>query len=232
VCVKPDRMVSREFRVRSRRITAEIITLSLNSHCFMVSSSHTIALLAPGAMGAAISTRLSASGAGTILTNLDGRSEATIQRARESNMQHASYSEIVERATCIYSIVPPLEAVLVAETIVAAYKAAGSQRKLIFADCNAVNPETVKGIAALFDGTGIVFLDGAIVGLPPSESFNPGLYVSADSKDAVALDEFALMSTRFGLNVIPLKGEGAGIGDASAVKMAHAVGAYLHLCCC
>ncbi|KAJ7473446.1 6-phosphogluconate dehydrogenase C-terminal domain-like protein [Mycena latifolia] len=185
-------------------------------------SSETIALVAPGAMGAALAARLSASGAGTILTNLDGRSEATIQRARESNMQHASYAEIVERATYIFSVVPPVDAFGLAESVVGVYKAAGSQRELVFVDCNAVNPESVKRMATLFTGTRITFLDGVIIGLPPSDNFNPGIYVAADPKDAAALDAFAHTSNGFGLNVIPLKGEGAGIGDASALKMAHA----------
>jgi 3-hydroxyisobutyrate dehydrogenase-like beta-hydroxyacid dehydrogenase len=174
-------------------------------------------------MGAAIAARLSASGAGIILTNLDGRSEATRQRALTSNMQHASYAEITERATCIYSVVPPKDAFAIAEAVVTAYKAAGSLRALVFVDCNAVNPESMKRMAALFDGTAITLIDGVIIGTPPSESFNPGIYVSADPKDTAVLDEFARMSIQFGLNVIPLKGEGAGIGDASALKMAHAV---------
>lgn len=149
----------------------------------MTPTSHTIALLAPGAMGAAIAARLSASGAGTILTNLDGRSDATIERARVSNMVHASYAEIASRATCIYSIVPPVDAFSIAEAVVAAYNAAGSHRELTFVDCNAVNPESVKQIAALFTGTRITFLDGVIIGLPPSASFNPGIYVSAEPMD-------------------------------------------------
>jgi hypothetical protein len=81
----------------------------------------------------------------------------------------------------------------------------------------------MKRMAALFGGTGITLIDGVIIGYPPSESFNPAIYVSADPKDTPTLDEFARMSIQFGLNVIPLKGEGAGIGDASAVKMANTV---------
>ncbi|KAJ7732473.1 6-phosphogluconate dehydrogenase C-terminal domain-like protein [Mycena maculata] len=184
-------------------------------------SSPTLALLAPGAMGAAIAARLSSFGAGTILTNLDGRSDATLERARATNMVHASYAEIVERATCIYSVVPPVDAAGVAEAVLRAYKDAGSERELVFADCNAVNPESVKRMAALFDGTGITFLDGVIIGLPPTDGWNPGIYVSAAPEDTAVLDEFTLMSTKFGLNVLPLKGEGAGIGDASALKMSH-----------
>ncbi|KAJ7468286.1 6-phosphogluconate dehydrogenase C-terminal domain-like protein [Mycena galericulata] len=185
-------------------------------------TSPTIALLAPGAMGAGIAARLSASGAGTILTNLDERSEATIERARAANMVHASYAEIAERATCIYSVVPPIDAFGVAEAVVGPYKAAGSTRELVYVDCNAVNPESVKRMATLFEGTAITFIDGVIIGMPPTESFNPGIYVSADPKAKAVLDDFTTMSIKFGLNVIPLKGEGAGIGDASALKMAHA----------
>ncbi|KAJ7909844.1 6-phosphogluconate dehydrogenase C-terminal domain-like protein [Mycena leptocephala] len=173
-------------------------------------SSPTLAILAPGEMGAAIAARLSASGAGIILTNLDGRSEATLQRALSANMQHASYAEITERAAYIYSVVPPKDAFAVAEAVVTAYKASGSLRALVFVDCNAVNPESMKRMAALFGGTGITLIDASIP-----------LYVSADPKDTATLDEFARMSIQFGLNVIPLKGEGAGIGDASAVKMAN-----------
>ncbi|KAJ7458413.1 hypothetical protein FB451DRAFT_1406191, partial [Mycena latifolia] len=63
---------------------------------------HIIALLAPGGMGSKIAARLASSGGGKILTNLEGRSAATLERARESGMQHASYAEIVARATCIF----------------------------------------------------------------------------------------------------------------------------------
>ncbi|KAJ7165419.1 hypothetical protein C8R46DRAFT_1074592 [Mycena filopes] len=184
-------------------------------------SAPTVAVLAPGEMGAAIAARLSASGVGTILTNLDGRSEVTLGRARASNMQHASYTEIIDRATCIYSVVPPKDAFALAEIILSAYRAAQSQRALIFVDCNALNPESMKRMAALFDGTGITLIDAVIIGTPPTATFNPGIYASADPKDAATLDEFTRMSIQYGLNVIPLKGEGAGIGDASAVKMSH-----------
>lgn len=184
---------------------------------------HTIALLAPGGMGSKIAARISSRGGGEILTNLEGRSNATLQRAKESGMKHASYTDIVKSATCIFSVVPPKDAFAVAEAVAAAYKAAGSSREIIFADCNAVNPDTVRRMATLFDGTAVSFIDGAIVGAPPSATFNPGIYVSADQRDAAALDEFVHMSTEFGLNIIALKGEGSGVGDASALKMAHAV---------
>ncbi|KAK0204998.1 hypothetical protein DFS33DRAFT_1373576 [Desarmillaria ectypa] len=186
--------------------------------------SHTIALLGPGAMGSAMALRLFGSGAGPIMTNLDGRSKAAFERAKASGMVHASYSEIVAKCTIIYSIVPPKEARHVAEQILNAYRelAEVARQDIIFADCNAVNPDTTKEMAHLFTGTKIRFLDGVIIGLPPSDTNNPGIYVSAYPDDLSALDVFTEISTKFGLYVIPLKGEGAGIGDASALKMSHA----------
>ncbi|KAK7060754.1 hypothetical protein VNI00_000486 [Paramarasmius palmivorus] len=77
-------------------------------------------------------------------------------------------------------------------------------------------------MSALFTETNIKFIDGAIVGAPPSETYNPGIYVSANAEDEGALDEFVEMGNKYGLNIIPLKGEGVGVGDASALKMAHA----------
>ncbi|KAG7451402.1 uncharacterized protein BT62DRAFT_978194 [Guyanagaster necrorhizus] len=187
-------------------------------------SSHTIALLGPGAMGSAMALRLFSSGAGSIMTNLDGRSEAAVERAKASGMVHASYSEIIAKCTIIYSVVPPKEARHVAEQIVSAYKelAEVACKDIIFTDCNAVNPDTIKEMAQLFTGTKIRFLDGVIIGFPPSDTNNPGIYVSAHPDDLSVLDVFTEVSTNFGLYIIPLKGEGASIGDASALKMSHA----------
>ncbi|KAJ7050396.1 hypothetical protein C8F01DRAFT_1179015 [Mycena amicta] len=164
-----------------------------------------------GRHGCGTRSRLSAFGSGSILTNPTDASQQQSKRASAANMQHASYLEIVERATYIYSVVPPGEA----------FTSSSADRELVFVDCNAINVESVKRMATIFEGTGITFLDGSIVGLPPSETFNPAIYVSAHSEDIASLDKFTNVSTRFGLNIVPLKGDGSGIGDASAVKMAH-----------
>ncbi|ESK89803.1 nad-binding phosphogluconate dehydrogenase-like protein [Moniliophthora roreri MCA 2997] len=181
-----------------------------------------IAVLAPGGMGSKIALRISQTGGGTILTNLEGRSEATRRRAEESGMTHASYPEIVSQATYILSVVPPKDAFEVAEQVVAAAKTSPLGRQIIFADCNAINPDSARQMSQLFEGTNIKFIDGAIVGPPPTQTYNPGIYVSAGPADELALDEFVALGTKHGLNIIPLKGEGSGVGDASALKMAHA----------
>ena len=86
----------------------------------------------------------------------------------------------------------------------------------------AVNPTTVKRIAALFAGTPIKFVDAGIIGGPPQGDYDPVFYASASPEDQRELDEFASLK-QWGLNVKTLKGEGAGIGDASALKMSYAV---------
>ncbi|KAJ7077761.1 hypothetical protein C8R44DRAFT_896117 [Mycena epipterygia] len=49
---------------------------------------HPVALLASSGMDSKISARLSASGAGTIFTNLEGHSDPARQRAKKAGMQH------------------------------------------------------------------------------------------------------------------------------------------------
>ncbi|KAG2358933.1 6-phosphogluconate dehydrogenase, partial [Suillus spraguei] len=65
----------------------------------------------------------------------------------------------------------------------------------------------------------IRFVDAGIIGGPPKGDYNPTFYASAE--DVKLLDEFTALS-KYGLKVSPLKGEGVGVGDASALKMSYA----------
>ncbi|KAJ3888203.1 hypothetical protein GG344DRAFT_54156 [Lentinula edodes] len=188
-----------------------------------------ISVIGAGAMGSQIAHRLFQSGAGPILTNLDGRSPETCKRAVECGMKDTSYADIVSRTTYILSIVPPKDAFAIGKIIADTVKMSNSEEttpaqprtKLVFVDCNAVNPSSAKQMAKLFVNTSATFIDGAIVGGPPSEVYNPGLYICADSDDEAVLDELEVTLKKYGLQPFSLKGEGAGIGDASAVKMAN-----------
>ena len=84
----------------------------------------------------------------------------------------------------------------------------------------------MKKIAALFAGSGIGFVDAGIIGGPPREGYDPVFYASAAPEASALLDEFSGLA-KYGLKVSPLRGEGAGVGDASALKMSYAVGAHL-----
>ncbi|KAG1864416.1 6-phosphogluconate dehydrogenase C-terminal domain-like protein [Suillus subluteus] len=179
-----------------------------------------LAVVAAGAMGAAVAKRLTSFGC-TVYTDLNGRSEATRKRAQDAGMIDLSVDELVLKSDWILSILPPRDAVSFAEKIqeVAAKHGSALPSPRTFVDCNAVNPETVKRIAALFAGTSIGFVDAGIIGGPPKGDQNPTFYASAE--DVRILDEFTALS-KYGLKVSPLKGEGVGVGDASALKMSYA----------
>ncbi|MBN8897285.1 MAG: NAD(P)-binding domain-containing protein, partial [Rhodospirillales bacterium] len=93
-----------------------------------------VAVIAPGAMGSGVAARLTAHGV-TVRTLLAGRSAATVARAREAGMTDAREEEI---AGCdmILSIVPPAEALGLAERLAPALRQA--PRKPLYVDCNAV----------------------------------------------------------------------------------------------
>src|SRR5688572_10652778 len=119
-----------------------------------------IAITSPGAMGAAVGGRLTAHGA-RVLANLEGRSPASRQRA-EANGLIASTDQEVANADFLLSIVPPKEAVAVAERLAPVLSAAS--RKPLFIDCNAVSPNSVLQIGAGVEAAGAPFVDGGIIG--------------------------------------------------------------------
>ena len=170
----------------------------------------TIAIIAPGNMGAGLAARARAAGF-TVRTMLAGRGEATIARAREAGMEDASPQEI---AACpvILSVVPPGRAHALARELAPAL--AEAPTKPLFVDCNAVSPETVKAIEASVTATGARFADAGIIGLPPrAEGPLPVIYASG---------EFAAGLTALhqaGLDIRVLDGP---VGAASTLKMCYA----------
>ncbi|KAG8213538.1 hypothetical protein J3R82DRAFT_10181 [Butyriboletus roseoflavus] len=182
------------------------------------------AVIAAGSMGSAVAKKLTTAGC-AVYTNLDGRSEATRRPAKEVGMVDASLSDITVEANWILSVLPPRDAVSFTEKIrdAAASRARqASLEPLVFADCNAVSPKTVRRIAEIFAGTGIKFIDVCIIGGPPKDRYDATFYASAAAEDRSMLDVFMALS-KYGLKVSPLTGEGAGVGDASALKMSYAV---------
>src|ERR1700748_3600726 len=99
-----------------------------------------IAVIAAGDMGSGVGRRLAESGC-TVLTSLEGRSEATRARAEAAGMAGA-YAPEIAAADMILSIVPPGDALALAERLSFALKAAESPA--LYVDCNAVSPATVK----------------------------------------------------------------------------------------
>ena len=169
-----------------------------------------IAVLSPGAMGSAISLRLVEHGA-CVLTSLDGRSAATVDRARAARMRDAS-PETIATADLILSIVPPGEAVALTKSLVTPLSQ--SRHKPVYIDCNALSPRTKTEIAGILAGTGCDILDGAIVGAPPQPGEKgPRIYVSGDWSDR------ASVLRTLGLDLRQIDGP---IGAAAALKMSYA----------
>jgi len=112
---------------------------------------------------------------------------------------------------------PPSEAQSFAAKYVAVAKK-NTSNHLVFVDCNAVSPKTVKQIASLFDPS-MSFIDATIIGGPPGNGYDPTFYASGNDKELIK--GFSALS-EYGLKITPLTDEGAGIGDASALKMSYA----------
>ena len=114
-------------------------------------------------MGSAIARRMAENGA-RVLTSLKGRSQATVDRAHQAGMISTSDQEIAAHAELVLSVVPPGEALALAERLQPVFER--QSRRPIFMDCNAVNPTTLDRIRAAI-GQDEHFLDTCIIGSPP-----------------------------------------------------------------
>jgi 3-hydroxyisobutyrate dehydrogenase-like beta-hydroxyacid dehydrogenase len=172
--------------------------------------SNTIAILAPGAMGSAVAQRLAEYGA-RVLTSLAGRSEASARRAAAAGMMAADDAEIAG-ADIILSIVPPAEAVGLAEQLAA--NIVKFRTTPVVVDCNAVNVETVQKVGEIITASGARFVDGAIIGVPPKPgSVGPAFYVSGEHAQDLAVLK------QLGVDLRIVEGP---VGAASALKMSYA----------
>jgi putative dehydrogenase len=169
-----------------------------------------VAVIAPGMMGSAVAKRLTSSGA-EVRTLLAGRSGATVARARAAGMVDATYDQIAA-ADFILSIVPPGQALSLAESLAPAMRAAA--RKPIYVDCNAVSPETVLRIDRVVRESDASFVDGGIIGPPPEpDSTKTRIYLSGPQAGQVAV------LGNYGLS-LPI--QPGPVGAASAMKMSYA----------
>ena len=169
-----------------------------------------VAVIAPGMMGAAVGKRLVDNGL-KVLTSLKDRSAETATRAKAAGMAAAGDEEIAS-SDFILSILPPGDAVALAERFQPALKA--SNAKPVYVDCNAINPKTVDRVAAVIAPTGCPFVDSGIIGSPPKPGdAGPRFYASGP-----AAPRFATLR-QYGLDVRVLDG---AMSAASALKMSYA----------
>ncbi len=160
-------------------------------------------------MGAAVGARLVEHGA-EVWTLLAGRSPASASRAKTAGMQGVDIGKLGE-ADIVLSIVPPGEAMALARSLAPVLRDA--VRKPVYADCNAISPQTATAVAAEIAATGARFVDAGIIGGPPKpDTPGPNFYTSGP--DAPVLD--VLM--RYGVRATDLHGP---IGAASGLKMSY-----------
>jgi putative dehydrogenase len=171
-----------------------------------------VAVIAPGSMGAAVGGRLAEHGV-KVLTSLKARSAESAARAKAAGVTDAADDEIAA-ADFILSIVPPGEAVALAQRLAPVLSA--SNAKPVYVDCNAVSPPTVERIAMALAPTGCAFVDAGIIGGPPKPKSKaedgPTFYASGP-----AASRFATLSEH-GLDVRVLDGP---LSAASALKMSY-----------
>jgi 3-hydroxyisobutyrate dehydrogenase-like beta-hydroxyacid dehydrogenase len=166
----------------------------------------TIGLLHPGEMGSALGALLSRRGV-RVLWASAGRSAAT--RSRGATLEEVgTFRELIQASEFILSVCPPHAAADVARKV-AEHGFSGT-----FADLNAVSPETVRAIGRLIEGAGGRFIDGGIVGPPPTTPGTTRLYLAGPEAGGLA----SLFQGSV-LEVIVLDGP---IGSASALKVAYA----------
>jgi putative dehydrogenase len=171
----------------------------------------TIAVIAMGEMGSATARRLRERGA-TVITSLAGRSAASAARAEKAGaIPVATDDELVAQADFVLSIVPPGDAVALAQRLAPALTR--SAKKPVYVDCNAVSPQTADRIGAALADTGCLYVDAGIIGPPPSASGRTIFYASGEGAR-----EFDRLSA-YGLTIRVMEGP---VGAASAMKLSYA----------
>ena len=171
----------------------------------------TVGILSPGDMGHTVGQVLGSHGL-RVITCLQGRSERTRSLAERARIVDVpSYQALVAEADLILSILVPAQACHAARAIAGALSETGAD--LVYADCNAIAPQTACQIDDIITEAGGRFVDASIIGPPPRRKSVTRFYASGPHADA--FEEL----TKFGLDVIVL---GEEIGQASAIKMCYA----------
>src|SRR3954464_10895846 len=113
-------------------------------------------------MGAAVGAALRNAGH-AVLWASDGRSAATVARAREAGLEDVgTVAELGRRSDVIMCLCPPHAAVEVARAFASF---AG-----VYVDANAVSPATARTLAGVVDR----YVDGGVIGPPPAAAGGRG----------------------------------------------------------
>ena len=170
-----------------------------------------VGFMTPGDMGQAVAMQIKSRGF-TVCTALEKRSERSRKLARDAGLTDlGSISRLVNECDVVLSVMNPGAATDFAREATNAMRESG--RRILFADCNAIAPDTTHEIARMVESAGGRYVDGAIIGPPPRGAAKTNLYVSG--KDA---GEFAQVGgPQLRVHVVSDR-----VGDASALKIGNA----------
>ena len=172
----------------------------------------TVGILSPGDMGHGLGRVLASHGL-RVIAALDERSQRTRGLAAAAGIQDVgSVERLVSEADVVLSVLVPSEAVPAAERVGAALRATGAA--VLYADCNAVAPETTKQVGQIVSAAGARYVDGGIIGNPPrDDNDSPRIYVSGEA----AADLASLAAHGLDVRVVS-----SVVGHASGLKMCYA----------
>ncbi|KAK1600415.1 6-phosphogluconate dehydrogenase [Colletotrichum navitas] len=142
-----------------------------------------VGVISIGDMGVGIAKLLVAKGF-RVATNVKGRSEDTVQRARDANVELLdSDLDLASQCAVVLSVVPPRDAEATADRIIDALAGVSRDAPLYFVDMNAVAPSTCKSIASSFARARVpaLFVDACIIGAPPRPQSAPNAGTNVSS---------------------------------------------------
>ena len=156
-------------------------------------------------MGSAVAATVRNSGHEVCWVSAD-RSHRSRARAESAGFTDlGSLADLCEACEVILSVCPPEFAASLADEVLA------HEFRGTFLDANALSPAHKQEIAARMQGSGVRFVDGGIIGLPPKAKSQTWLYLSGEHADSIA--------SCFAAGPLEVEVIGAEIGKASALKM-------------
>jgi 3-hydroxyisobutyrate dehydrogenase-like beta-hydroxyacid dehydrogenase len=168
----------------------------------------TVALLHPGEMGAAVGACLVSRGIRVVWASRN-RSAASRKRACEAGLEdRETLDRALAESGAVLSICVPSGALDLAREV------AARNFRGTYIDANAISPNHAREIGRLVEQAGATFVDGGILGLPPTLTRTVRLYLSGAQAPAIAA-LFEGSQTE----AIPMDG---APGAASALKICYA----------
>ncbi len=167
-----------------------------------------IGILHPGEMGISLAASALNSGQDVYWCEA-GRSQASRQRASGAGLKSLpGLQELCDTCEVLISVCPPHGASQLASEVLAC------NYQGVYADLNAIAPDTVKAIATSMANEDISFVDGGIIGMPAIKPGTTWLYLSGTQAEKVA--------ECFANGPLETSVLGDEIGQASGLKMCFA----------